>query len=190
MMRFNFLPWREAERRRKKTSFSRLLLLHGLLGLTVVFVVWIVIEARLQAQADRQSMLRSEIRMLDGQISEIASLRRDIDALQARQRSVETLQANRHQPVQLLKQLSVQIPDGVMLKSLKQSDNILLSGYALSNARVSELLRNLDTLRTAVGTAQPELLEIKSSSFGEGKDARKLFEFMLVLPIAAAETRP
>lgn len=189
-MRFNFLPWRDAERRRKKSAFSRLLMLHGLLGATIVFLVWIVAESRLQVQADRRDTLRGQINLLDTQIREIASLRRDIDALQARQRSVETLQANRHQPVLLLQQLSRQIPEGVMLKSLKQGSSIMLSGFALSNGRVSELLRNLDPRNITVGTAQPELMEIKSGSFGEGREARKLFEFTLSLPVIAVKGSP
>ena len=184
-MRFNFLPWREAEHRRKKNAFNRLLMLHGLLGVVIVFLVWIVTETKLQTQADRRDMLRSQISVLDDQIREIANLRRDIDALQARQHSVEILQADRYQPVLLLQQLSQQIPEGVMLKSLRQGNSIMLSGYALSNGRVSELLRNLDPQNMRTSTAQPELIEIKSGGFGEGREARKLFEFTLTLPVIA-----
>ena len=182
MIGFNFLPWREAERREKKARFARLSLLHALLGAAIVLMVWVVNQSRLGAQADRHALLKSRISLLDQQIREIASLRRDIEALQARQRSVETLQADRHQPVHLLQRLNAQVPDGVMLKSLKQDDRIQLSGYALSNARVSELLRKLDAQQTGADAAAPELVEIKSASYGEGKEARRLFEFTLALP--------
>jgi len=182
MIRFNFLPWREDERRQKTQVFQRQLALCGLLGLTIVFVVWFVNERQLQSQAERNALLNSQIAALDIRLQEIASLRHDIQALQARQRTVEALQAGRHQPVQLFQALAARIPEGIMLKSLTQGDQLSLSGYAVSNARVSELLRHLDPEQTRLPTAQPELVEIKSASFGEGREARKLFEFTIALP--------
>ena len=190
MICFNFLPWRDAERRLKKHAFVRLLSLHALLGLAIVLMVWVVNQSRLGAQAERHALLKSRIALLDNQIREISSLQRDIDALQARQRSVEILQANRHQSVYLMQLLNAQIPNGVMLKALKQDGQILLSGYALSNARVSELLRNLEPQQSHLGIAQPELLEIKSASYGEGREARRLFEFTLAIPLTPAEEQP
>ena len=185
MIRFNFLPWREDDRRQKKELFQRQLGLGGLLGLTIIMVVWVANEKRVQTQAERNALLTHQIAQLDIRLREIADLRRDIQALQARQRAVEGLQIGRHQSVQLFQALTAAIPEGVMLKSLTQADRLSLSGYAVSNGRVSELLRNLDPGRTRLSTAQPELVEIKSASFGEGREARKLFEFTLVLPYAS-----
>ena len=185
MIRFNFLPWREDDRRQKKELFQRQLGLGGLLGLTIIMVVWVANEKRVQTQAERNALLTHQIAQLDIRLREIADLRRDIQALQARQHAVEGLQIGRHQSVQLFQALTAAIPEGVMLKSLTQADRLSLSGYAVSNGRVSELLRNLDPGRTRLSTAQPELVEIKSASFGEGREARKLFEFTLVLPYAS-----
>lgn len=184
MIRFNFLPWREDERRQKKQLFQRQLVLCGVLGLTIIFMIWFVNDRRLQTQAERNALLTSQIASLDIRLREIASLRRDIQELQTRQRAVEALQGGRHQPVQLFQELAARIPEGIMLKSLAQGDQLSLSGYAVSNGRVSELLRNLDPERTHLPTSQPELVEIKSASFGEGREARKLFEFTIALPNA------
>jgi type IV pilus assembly protein PilN len=79
-------------------------------------------------------------------------------------------------------ELASLVPSGVILKSIKQADTIIISGYAQSNARVSELLRNLGT--QAHWLTQPELVEIKSASYGQGKDARKIFEFNLSVSLA------
>lgn len=184
MMRFNFLPWREDDRRQKKQLFRRQMLLGGLLGMSIVFVVWFLNGQRVRAQAERNVLLTSQIEQLDARLREIASLRRDIQALQARQRAVEALQRGRHQPVQLFQELAARIPEGVMLKSLAQGERLMLAGYSVSNARVSELLRNLDPGHTKLPTTQPELLEIKSATLGEGREVRKLFEFTLALPPA------
>jgi hypothetical protein len=50
----------------------------------------------------------SEIKRLDEEIKDIATLREEIDALKARQQAVEDLQANRNLPVHLLNELVLQ----------------------------------------------------------------------------------
>ena len=101
MIRFNFLPWREQDRRLKKQLLQRQLVLGGLLGLSIVFVVWILNEQRIQTQTERNALLSAEIALLDTRLREIASLKHDIQVLLSRQRAVEALQAGRGQPVQL-----------------------------------------------------------------------------------------
>jgi type IV pilus assembly protein PilN len=53
----------------------------------------------------------------------------------------------------------------------------LLNGYAQSNERVSELLRNLGN--ASPWLEHPELLEIKAATVGQGKEARRVFEFSM-----------
>jgi type IV pilus assembly protein PilN len=79
-------------------------------------------------------------------------------------------------------EFSALVPAGVVLKSIKQADNIVVTGYAQSNARVSEFLHKL----TAQGRwlVQPDLIEIKSASVGQGKDLRKIVEFTLTVGLA------
>ncbi len=73
---------------------------------------------------------------------------------------VETLQTNRTEAVHLLDQMVRQLPDGVYLRSLRQTGpKVTLVGYAQSNARVSTLMRNIET---SPWLTQPELVEIKS----------------------------
>ena len=184
MMRFNFLPWREERRHQKKSIFNRLVLLHIALALSVVLVVWIVNEEKLSIQSERNMQLNSEIKILDLKIQEISALNQEINSLQSRQAAVEKLQTNRNQPVYLLSFLVEKVPTGIMLKSIKQGDQILLSGFALSNTRVSELLHNLSESPSQLGLGQPELIEIKSATYSAGKDSRKLFDFTVVVPNA------
>jgi type IV pilus assembly protein PilN len=82
--------------------------------------------------------------------------------LLARKQVVETLQANRAELVHVLDVLVRQLPDGVYLKSIKQTGSkINLSGYAQSSARVSTLMRNLEESQWL---ASPELVEIKAAT--------------------------
>ena len=80
-----------------------------------------MIAARIDNQNSRNTLLRTEIAKLDEQIKEIDKLREQTQALLARKQIVETLQANRTEAVHLLDQLVRQLPDGLYLKSVKQS---------------------------------------------------------------------
>jgi type IV pilus assembly protein PilN len=75
---------------------------------------------------------------------------------------IETLQADRAQTVYLLDQLVQKTPDGVYLRSIRQIGNkVNLTGYAQSNARVSELMRKLEESQYL---ENPDLVEIKAAT--------------------------
>jgi type IV pilus assembly protein PilN len=72
---------------------------------------------------------------------------------------VETLQTNRTDAVHLLDQIVRQLPDGIYLRSVKQVDTkVTLIGFAQSNARVSTLMRNIES---SPWITKPELVEVK-----------------------------
>ena len=148
-----------------------------MLGLAVVGLVHVVIAARIDNQNGRNKLLTEEIAKLDEQIKEIDKLREQTQALLARKQIVETLQANRTEAVHLLDQLVRQLPDGLYLRSVKQSGpKVTLVGYAQSNARVSTLMRNIES---SPWLMLPELVEIKSIAL----DKQKVNEFTLNLQL-------
>ena len=98
---------------------------------------------------------------LDKKIGKIATLKHEIEALKARQQAVEDLQGDRNQPVYLLDELVKQTPDGVYLKSFKQDgQRVLMNGYAQSQERVAELLRNLSS--NSPWLERPDLIEVRA----------------------------
>jgi type IV pilus assembly protein PilN len=177
-IRINLLPHREAKRRRQKNAFYVLTGLSVVAGALLVFVVWSVLEGYLASQKDRNDMISRENAKLDVQIKEIASLRQEIDALRSRQKAVEDLQSDRNEPVYLFDELTRQTPEGIYLKSIKQEDRkVNVNGWAASNERVSEFLRNLQN--NARYVERPELIEIKLAASGPQSIQRRLFEFSL-----------
>ena len=73
----------------------------------------------------------------------------------------------------LFNELAQQVPEGIYLKSLKQTGpKISLTGYAQSNARVSTLMRNLDSSPLL---ERPELVEIQATTVNN----RRLNQFNL-----------
>ncbi len=185
MVRVNLLPHREQKRQARQRQFISMAIGLAVLGVAIVGLVHIVIAARIENQNGRNTLLKTEIAKLDEQIKEIDKLREQTQALLARKQIVETLQSNRTEAVHLLDQLVRQLPDGLYLKSVRQvGAKVTLTGYAQSNARVSTLMRSIES---SPWLATPELIEIKSVPL----DKQKVNEFTLSLQMKrSVEAQP
>ena len=182
MILINLLPHREARRRQRKKNFFVALGVSAAAGLLVVAGWWAVLAEMKSIQESRNSFIKTEITRLEAQIKDIATLRAEIEALKARQKAVEDLQLDRNTPVQLLDELVRQTPEGVYLRTIKQTGTtVAVTGVAQTNERVSEFLRN--TTYNATWLEKPELVEIKAANVGAGRDQRRLFEFSMRLTL-------
>lgn len=176
MIRINLLPHREEKRKQRKIAFVRRLVLASAMGLAISVAYAAFIGAKIANQNQRNSFIKAENVKLDAEIKEIATLKQEIEALQARQQAVEDLQSDRNQPVYLMDELVKQVPEGIYLRTFKQdSQRVAISGYAQSNERVSELLRNLSN--NSPWLERPDLIEIRLANLGQGRDAKKVFDF-------------
>lgn len=183
MILINLLPHREAARKRRREAFYVALGASAFGGVVVAVAVYLWYGARIADQEQRNLALQTEIKRLDREIKDIATLQEEIAALRARQQAVEDLQADRNQPVHLLQELVRQLPDGVYFTSIKQNnDTVAITGVAQSNERVSELLRNLGT-----GTpflTRPELVEIVAGNVALGpRDQRRVANFSVQVKV-------
>ena len=160
MIRLNLLPHREQKRQARKRQFVSLAISLSILAVAVIALVHVVMNTQIENQESRNKLLKTEIAKLDEQIKEIDKLREQTQALLARKQVVETLQTNRTDAVHLLDQVVRQLPDGIYLRLVKQTDTrVTLTGYAQSNARVSTLMRNIES---SPWLQRPELVEIRS----------------------------
>jgi len=176
MIKINLLPHREEKRKKRQSEFYAMLGLAGTVAALVVILVGFGIGNKISQQEQRNTFIKTENARLDVQIKEISTLKQDIEALKARQQAVEDLQGDRNQPVYLMDELVKQTPEGVYLRAFKQDgQRVIMNGYAQSNERVSEFLRNLSNNSPWLNL--PELIEIRSANLGQGKDAKKVFEF-------------
>ncbi|MRR49883.1 MAG: fimbrial protein [Rhodocyclaceae bacterium] len=187
MIRINLLPWREEKRKARRQQFYALSGLITVLAGLIWFLGFTIINGYISAQEDTNKYLEAEIAKLDKEIAEINRLKGEINALLERKRIIETLQANRAETVHLFNELARQVPEGVYLRSIKQTGGkINLMGFAQSNARVSTLMRNLDASPLL---ERPDLVEIKAAQIGN----RRLADFNLNITITrqtTAESRP
>jgi type IV pilus assembly protein PilN len=184
MIRINLLPHREMKRAAQQRSFIMAAVAMLALGTGVVFLVHGVLASRIEAQQARNKFLDQEIAVLDKQIEEIRRLREQTQQLLARKRVVETLQSNRAEVVQLFDQIARQLPDGVYLRNIKQTGTkVNIIGYAQSNARVSTLLRNLES---SPWLDNATLVEIKVATV----NTQRLNEFNLNVDVARPKPEP
>ena len=182
MIRINLLPHREVRRKQQQQQFFILLAFVIVVGGAVWFVVRSYLDEQLETQQARNKYLQDEIVKLDKQIAEIQKLKEQTAALLARKRVVETLQGNRAKVVHLLDQLVRQLPEGVYLKAVKQSGNrVTITGLTQSQARVSTLMRNLES---SPHLENPSLVEIKAV---QQPNRQRINEFIMNINITRAK---
>ena len=113
MARINLLPWREAERRRRRRDFA---ILGGVslgLALVVAAAVHFQVEAWIGAQQARNQFLDEQISQLNRQIKEIQTLEETKANLLARMNIIQQLQQSRPEVVRLFDELVNAMPEGV-----------------------------------------------------------------------------
>jgi len=176
----NLLPHREARRQQRKQAFFAGIGISALAGAAIALVWYTAVNTQISTQEERNQFLTSEIKRLDAQIADVATLKAEIEALKARQKAVEDLQADRNMPVYLLNELVKQTPEGVYLTSVRQNgQQVAITGVAQTNERISEFLRNAAS--NSPWLEKPQLVEIRAQTMqvAGSKDQRRMFAFSM-----------
>ena len=183
MILINLLPHREEKRRRRKVAFFAGIAASAVAGLLAVGLWFGIVQQLTSSQQERNAYLGSEIKKLEIQIKDIATLKSEIESLKSRQKAVEDLQTDRNVPVHILNELVRQTPEGLYFTSVKQNGQVLsVLGVAQTNERVSEFLRN--TAYNSPWLVKPELVEIKVSNTQSAERSQKrLFDFSIRLNV-------
>jgi len=166
MPRINLVPWREAERKRKRQEFGVGALGALVAAAAIAFLVNLQMGAAIGNQKERNQYLTDEIAKLDKQITEILALEQQKQRLRARIQVIEQLERSRPEIVHVFDQLVRTIPDGINLVALKQTDRKLqLKGLAQSSTRVASYMRNLDA---SEWLKDPSLDILETKGAGDG----------------------
>ena len=168
MPRINLLPWREAERKRKRQEFYLSL---GAAVATAALVTLLgqwQMNSAIKHQQARNDYLAGEIALLDKQIEEINGLDAQKQRLLARMEIIETLQRSRPEIVHIFDEIVRVLPEGVYLTYLRQSGTRFeLRGVAQSSTRVSSFMRNIDA---SEWLAEPTLQIVQTNTKGTGSE--------------------
>lgn len=186
MILINLLPHREAARKKRRELFYVTLGASAVLGGVVAGIIFSWYQAAISSQQATNTAMEVEIKKLEGQIKDIVGLEAEIAALRARQQAVEDLQSDRNLPVHLLTELVNQLPDGVYVSKMAQTDQLVtINGTAQTNERVSELLRNL--ANNTPWFSKPELVEIVAGSVAlTPRDQRRVANFTIRVKLVRA----
>src|SRR5579862_4222894 len=146
MPRINLLPWREEQRKERKLAFAVSLGVACVLSLVVMGAAYLMFNAAIESQRQRNERLRGEIKLLDKQIEEINSLETEKQNFIARMDIIEKLQRSRPEIVHVFDEIVKTLPDGTYLTGVKQTDkHFRFDGVAQSATRVSAFMRNIDS---------------------------------------------
>lgn len=163
MPRINLIPWREAERKRKRQEFGAAFALAMLVAAVLAFGVRMQMQSAIDDQRARNQYLKDEIASLDKQITEILDLEQKKQRLIARMQVIEQLERSRPEIVHVFDQLVKTIPDGIHLTSVKQTNRrIQIRGLAQSSTRVASYMRNIDASEWLADPAL-DILQTKGS---------------------------
>lgn len=144
MPRINLLPWREQQRAERKKAFG-VGMVAALAGAAAVAGAgYLVMGAVVDSQHERNTLLTSEIQVLDKQIEQINSLEAQKQQFIARMQIIEKLQRSRPEIVHVFDTFVKTIPDGTYLTGITQTDQkFKIQGVAQSSTRVSSFMRSL-----------------------------------------------
>ena len=145
MAHINLLPWREELRKQKQQEFVTTVVGSAALAAILVFASHVYVNGNIEYQTSRNDFLQAEIDILNQRIGRIEELEALKQGLLARMNVIQDLQSSRPESVHLMDELVRSLPDGVYINTLTQKNrNLIMTGIAQSNARVSDYMRNID----------------------------------------------
>jgi len=171
----NLLPWREARRRRQRRQLWTAIVVICIVAASVFATAWWTQSEEISFQRSRNAYLLREIRKVQTQLEEIDQIKQRKKALVARMTVIRQLQQEKVGIVRTLDNLVRALPEGLYFVSAKRSrGSFNLEGIAQSNARVSELMLNLNS---SVSFGDSHLKVIRIGEIDETQTSR--FELMV-----------
>jgi type IV pilus assembly protein PilN len=164
MPRINLLPWREQERKVRRREFMVAAGAAVFAGILFMGAGKLLYQSWIDAQTEKNNLLKKEIVKLDSQIADIQDLENRKQRLVARMEIIERLQRKRPEIVHLFDELVKTVPEGVYLTQIKENGNKLeIHGIAQSSTRVSTFMRNIDA-STWMDNPQLQVVEAAKDS--------------------------
>ncbi|MEQ8315168.1 MAG: PilN domain-containing protein [Gammaproteobacteria bacterium] len=163
MAHINLLPWRDRLREERRREFLTILVGFVIIAGGLIFLVDQYFNRLIDTQTARNNFIQSEIDVLDAQVAEINELRQQKEDIRARMNVITDLQGTRPVIVRIFDELVKTLPDGVYYETVQRTDNVIaIEGIAESYARITELMRNLDSSEWFDATDLSEFSVIES----------------------------
>jgi len=174
-VKINLLDWRTEQSSLRKNQFFATLGIGAALAIGGVGIVWFGVSGAIDYQLERNAFLAAQIVEMDKKIKEIEELERVKANLLARMKVIEELQASRAAMVHFFDEILNTLPEGVYIKSLKQSGPaVTIEGVAESNNRVSAYMKNIESSRWF---AEPKLVVINTKDVNRRRQSEFQLQF-------------
>lgn len=158
MAHINLLPWREERRKEQQREFGVMVAGGVVISALLVGLAHMTVQDWTDQQTGRNKQLQDEIAQVEKKIKEIEDIDRQREDLVQRMKVIQDLQESRPKIVHLVDELLDVLPVGSYLTSLKQeNDKVTLDGRAQSNARVSAIMRAIESDKVTPWIDKPDL---------------------------------
>lgn len=144
MIRINLLPIRELKKQAQLRQ--QLYRFAAILGTVLMGVglLWVVDMRAIAALETEKEGLQAELERLKPIVTQVNALEQREKLLHARLTTIQRLRGNQRGPVRVLDELSQNLPEQAWLDAIDEKTGVYkVSGYALTNFAVADLLRNL-----------------------------------------------
>lgn len=179
MSHINLLPWRDEDKKKRKTAFLILLAVSCLGALALSYAGKIYVDSMIEAQNQRNQFLQTQTIILDRRIAEIRSIKAEKAELVRRIDLIHELESKRNTATRLFNAMLEVTPPGVYVSSINfNAGKVAINGLTESNGRVSNMLRNVDNSGWLGYASLPSIVAGPSAPI-------KLFKFsmnFIVLP--------
>ncbi len=174
-VKINLLDWRTELKTVRQQQFFVMIGAGALLAIGGIAVVYFGVSSAIDYQRERNRFLEQQIVEMDKKIREIEELEKVKANLLARMKVIEELQASRAAMVHFFDEILSTLPEGVYIKSLKQSGaGVTIEGVAESNNRVSAYMKNIESSRWF---ADPRLVVINTKDVNKRRQSEFQMQF-------------
>ncbi|TEW52719.1 PilN domain-containing protein [Psychromonas algicola] len=178
MSNINLLPWREEQKRNKKTIFFIILTMTCLVVLFTCYLGKVFIDLKIEAQVKRNHFLQTEMHILDKQIAEIERIETQKNELERRINLIQRLEQKRNAATRLFNVLPEITPNGVYLTAVNFShEQIKITGLTESNEQVSQLVRNIEKTKWLTDVSLPSIVSGSTQPIKLSKFSMNFFVF-------------
>jgi type IV pilus assembly protein PilN len=147
MIQINLLPVRARKKKEDVRQQISIYFLSLFLAIVVMGYLWISQKSQIGSLKQQQSNLQQEVNKYAVYEKMLQDMAREKEVVEKKRATIQALQKDRDEAVRALAVLSVEVPpDKIWFDKLtKTAGNITLSGFAVSNEAIVELMRNLES---------------------------------------------
>lgn len=169
MIRINLLPHKKGRVSKKQVELRNFLILTGIAAGTVLFLgilVGGIMGSRISSLEAQKQRATAELAELKARSEKIKDYESRKEAFEEKIKVIRQLKKDQSRPVRLLDDIIHYLPERIWLTKIEESDVTLeLTGRALSNADIVEMIKNMKSIPAMSNVTLVESRRVQEESF-------------------------